>query len=150
MKRLSSRRLESGDLSGLWTGYYAFDLTDEAVMFTAWLAEEDGKVTGTILEESLEAGALETECEADLVGMRRGLDVRFTKLGPTGPDGELAPLRYHGDTDADCCVISGVWFHDDPAEWTGTFMMTRISSNLKARVAVHAANRAGDDRADEG
>ena len=33
----SQRRRFSRDLSGLWTGYYAYDLTDDAIMFTAWI-----------------------------------------------------------------------------------------------------------------
>ena len=45
----SQRRRFSRDLSGLWTGYYAYDLTDDAIMFTAWIKEDGGKITGTVI-----------------------------------------------------------------------------------------------------
>lgn len=144
------RRRSFTDLSGLWTGYYAYDLTDDAVMFTAWLREEDGQITGSILEENLSAETLDTEYEAEILGFRQGLDVRFTKVALDEDTGETLLLRYHGDSDADCCMISGVWFFDDPSDWTGTFMMTRISGDMKARVSVGAAQDAGDNDADEG
>ena len=46
MANSSPKRRRTKDLSGLWTGFYAYDLTDDAIMFTAWLKEEDGEVTG--------------------------------------------------------------------------------------------------------
>ncbi|MEQ8559445.1 MAG: hypothetical protein RIB03_14090 [Henriciella sp.] len=142
------RRRLPRDLSGLWTGYYAYDLTDEAIMFTAWIKEDGGKVTGTVLEENFSTEALDGEFEATIHGFRHGLDVRFTKVA-LDEEGEPILLRYHGDTDADCCLISGVWFFDDPSDWTGTFMMTRISGDLKTRVTA-SASQSGDDGADEG
>lgn len=129
------------DLSGLWTGFYAYDLTDDAVPFTAWLSEEDGSITGSVLEEDITSGELSGECESEIIGERRGLDVRFTKIETAGIDGTLRLLRYQGDTDPDCCVISGVWFFDDPADNSGTFMMTRISGELKADIQPSAERR---------
>lgn len=144
-----SRRRFSRDLSGLWTGYYAYDITDEAIMFTAWIKEEGGKITGTVLEENMSPEALSGEYESTIHGFRHGLDVRFTKIALDEESGEPVLLRYHGDTDADCCLISGVWFFDDPSDWTGTFMMTRISGDLKARVSV-GASQSDDDGPEEG
>lgn len=138
------RRLPS-NLTGFWTGYYAYDLTDDAIMFTAWLTEENGHVTGSVLEENFSIEDTELEYEADILGERQGLEVRFTKLAIVKPPHLSAPLRYHGDVDADCCVISGVWFFDDPADWTGTFMMTRISGELNVGVGAQAISHAGND-----
>ena len=149
MAETSPKRRLPRDLSGLWTGYYAYDLTDEAIMFTAWIKEEAGKITGTVLEEDYSTDALDTELEATIHGVRQGLDVRFTKVAMDEESGEPVLLRYHGDTDADCCLISGVWFFDDPSDWTGTFMMTRISGDLKARVTV-AAEQTGDEGPEDG
>lgn len=132
-------------LTGFWTGYYAYDMTDEAVMFTAWIRERDGLVSGSILEESLPGAGEDEEIEAVLSGWRQGLDVRFTRQVLTKSGSTELPPYYHGDTDADCCVISGVWFFDDPSDWTGTFMMTRISSPLDAGIATAESHRAGDD-----
>ncbi|WP_143435255.1 hypothetical protein [Henriciella aquimarina] len=150
MANRNDRRHTFSDLSGLWTGYYAYDLTDEAVMFTAWIREEDGEIRGSILEEDLSGEMLDSEYEADIHGFRHGLDVRFTKIALDEDSGDTLLLRYHGDTDADCCLVSGVWFFDDPSDWTGTFMMTRISGDLKARVAAEASQDAADDSGDEG
>ena len=86
---------------------------------------------------------------APLIGFRHGLDVRFTKIVIDDETGDPIMLRYHGDTDADCCLISGVWFFDDPSDWTGTFMMTRISGDMKARVTV-GASQSDKDGSDEG
>lgn len=136
----SSKRRRSKDLSGLWTGFYAYDLTEDAVMFTAWLKEESGEVTGSILEENLnDDDDPEAEYEARITGFRQGLDVQFSKIALDEENGEPVVLRYTGDVDPDCCMISGVWFFDDPSDWTGTFMMTRISGELKARTAVSTA-----------
>lgn len=141
------RRRRTRDLSGLWTGYYAYDLTDEAIMFTAWIREEGGKISGTVLEEGLRPDG--SEDESTIHGIRQGLDVRFTKVALDEEAGEPVLLRYHGDTDADCCLVSGVWFFDDPSDWTGTFMMTRISGDLKAGVTV-GASQSDDDGPEEG
>lgn len=137
------------DLSGLWTGFYAYDLTDDAVPFTAWLSEDGGTITGSVLEEDITSVELDGECESEIIGERRGLDVRFTKIETSGPDGILRLLRYQGDTDPDCCVISGVWFFDDPAESSGTFMMTRISGELKAAIKPAVARPEPTFRPDE-
>ncbi|RIJ15528.1 hypothetical protein [Henriciella mobilis] len=145
----SQRRRFSRDLSGLWTGYYAYDLTDDAIMFTAWIKEDGGKITGTVLEENFSPEAMDDEYESTIHGFRHGLDVRFTKIVIDDETGDPIMLRYHGDTDADCCLISGVWFFDDPSDWTGTFMMTRISGDMKARVTV-GASQSDKDGSDEG
>lgn len=150
MANASPTRRRTKDLSGLWTGFYAYDLTDDAVMFTAWMREENGKVTGTILEENLVDGADLAEYEARITGFRQGLDVQFTKIAIDDETGEPFMLRYHGDVDADCCLISGVWFFDDPSDWTGTFMMTRISGELKARVAESVSQASRKSDSDEG
>lgn len=144
MAHSSPKRRRTKDLSGLWTGFYAYDLTDDAVMFTAWIKEETGKVTGSILEENLTEDRDFAEYEARITGYRQGLDVHFTKIAIDDESGEPFMLRYHGDVDADCCLISGVWFFDDPSDWTGTFMMTRISGELKARTAVAASQTPRD------
>lgn len=150
MANVPPSRRRTKDLSGLWTGFYAYDLTDDAVMFTAWIREEHGKVTGTILEENLSDGGNFEEYEARITGFRQGLDVQFTKIALDEESGEPFMLRYHGDVDADCCLISGVWFFDDPSDWTGTFMMTRISGELKARIAVAAEQTDRKSGSDEG
>lgn len=137
------------DLSGLWTGFYAYDLTDDAVPFTAWLSEDGGTITGSVLEEDITSAGLETECESEIIGERRGLDVRFTKIEMAAPDGVLRLLRYQGDTDPDCCIVSGVWFFDDPADSSGTFMMTRISGQLKAAVTPATASHEPTGRTDK-
>ena len=150
MANIPPKRRAPKDLSGLWSGYYAYDLTDDAVAFTAWLKEENGRIMGSILEEDLSSEFHEAEYEAHVSGFRHGLDVQFTKIALDTASGEPLLLRYHGDTDAECCFISGVWFFDDPADWTGTFMMTRISGDLQARVGIGAAHDTGDDGGDEG
>lgn len=127
-------RAAINDLSGLWTGFYAYDLTDDAVPFTAWISEDDGTITGSVLEEDITSPEPDGECTSEIIGERHGLDVRFTKIETAGPDGSLRLLRYQGDTDPECCVVSGVWFFDNPADSSGTFMMTRISGGLKATV----------------
>lgn len=149
MTEQTPTRKPEQDLSGLWTGFYAYDLTDDAVPFTAWLSEDGGTITGSVLEEDITAAGLDGECESEIVGERHGLDVRFTKIELAEPDGILRLLRYQGDTDPDCCVISGVWFFDDPAESSGTFMMTRISGSLKVDVQLASAASEPTGRADK-
>lgn len=140
MTKPYSARTPSHDLSGLWTGFYAYDLTDDAVPFTAWISEDEGTITGSVLEDDITSMEPDGECTSEIIGERRGLDVRFTKIETAGPDGSLELLRYQGDTDPECCVISGVWFFDDPAESSGTFMMTRISGALKAAIQPATAS----------
>lgn len=150
MRKEKQIRGRQSGLTGLWTGYYAYDMTDDAVLFTAWLHEEGGIIRGSVLEENLSAADLYDEFESDVLGRRHGLDVRFSKRFLFDFGRKHPPLRYHGDTDSDCSVISGVWFFDDPADWTGTFMMTRISKPLTAPVIAQQATRADNDRDDEG
>jgi len=149
MTKPYSSRTPLHDLSGLWTGFYAYDLTDDAVPFTAWLSEDEGTITGSVLEEDITSPEPDGECTSEIIGERHGLDVRFTKIETAGPDGSLRLLRYQGDTDPECCVISGVWFFDDPSESSGTFMMTRISGELKALVQPAAARQGSAGRSNE-
>ncbi len=149
MRNNSPQRRQPSTLTGFWTGYYAYDLTDDAIMFTAWLSEESGRVTGSVLEENFSIDQAIDEYEADILGERHGLDVRFTKLAIVQPPEISSPLRYHGDVDADCCVISGVWFFDDPSDWTGTFMMTRISGDLTVRTTTQNISHANGDERDK-
>ncbi|WP_084418690.1 hypothetical protein [Henriciella litoralis] len=150
MTRNASQSRRTNSLSGLWTGFYSFDLTDEAIAFTAWLSEDGGTITGSVLEEDFDGQTPDGECESEIIGQRFGLDVQFTKIEGPLADGNHRLLRYHGDTDPDCCVVSGVWFFDDPSEWTGTFMMTRISGELKARVSTVAAGLSDPDKSSQG
>lgn len=145
MREKAVKHTRPTGLTGFWSGYYAYDMTDEAVMFTAWIQEKDGQINGTVLEESLPGVGEDEEIEAVLSGWRHGLDVRFTRRVPGVSENIDLPPHYHGDVDADCCLISGVWFFDDPSDWTGTFMMTRISGPLEARIATAESHRAGDD-----
>ena len=95
MANIPPKRRTPSDLSGIWTGYYAYDLTDEAVMFTAWLKEEKGRLVGSILEENLSAG----EERRDRLTVEQFYGPSVKLLGKGDSFGELAlraiPQRAH-------------------------------------------------------
>lgn len=113
--------MSAEDLSGQWTGEYAYPNGFGPVTpFLAVIEDHAGRLSGTIIEPNIvEGGTL----EADLVGIRSGNGVDFTKTYTPGASRHYdEPIDYVGSTSEEGMVISGVW---SLLDLDGTFVMRR-------------------------
>ncbi len=109
------------DLSGQWTGSYAYPGSIDPVPFTAELRDDGGRLSGLIHECGSGLGSLAAQT-ATLAGLHNGASVTFTKIYDSH-DELLQPIEYRGDLDADGCEISGTW--TIVGDWSGPFVMAR-------------------------
>ncbi|WAT18634.1 hypothetical protein OZN62_03370 [Aurantiacibacter sp. MUD11] len=113
--------MSADDLSGQWSGEYAYPRdTGPVTPFLAIIEDHGGRLTGTIIEpNTVESGTL----EADLVGLRHGTGVDFTKTYTPGASRHYShPVDYVGSVSEDGQVIKGVW---SLLDLDGTFVMRR-------------------------
>ena len=109
------------DLSGTWTGSYAYPGSLDPVPFTADLRDDGGRISGLVHECDWALGS-SAEQSATLAGLHDGASVTFTKIYDSH-DQLVEPIEYRGDLDADACEISGTW--TIVGEWSGPFVMVR-------------------------
>lgn len=128
---------EPTDLSGYWSGWYAYTGWTERVPFTAWLTMTGDRFTGTTLESNSFALASVSELTATLSGSVNEMRVSFEKVYDRNPGVHALPVRYEGVLDNDYQVISGHWvIHNNNDYVTGDFEMSRLMSTALAENEV--------------
>lgn len=109
------------DLSGVWSGSYAYPGSLEPVPFALELRDNGGMLSGEVSEPAppdMPPG----DVHAMLTGSHSGSRVSFTKIYDS-LDHFLDPVHYDGTLDEDECEISGQWTISPT--WSGSFVMTR-------------------------
>ncbi len=110
------------DLTGDWSGSFAFPNGLPAAPFVAHLTQSAGWITGTVEEKGSSPETKGLVLTATLQGRRTGAHVVWLKLYDRDWPGYDA-VSYEGEVSADGQTISGVWkiWND----WSGSFVMRR-------------------------
>ncbi|MEA1072431.1 hypothetical protein [Sphingomonas sp. LY160] len=112
---------DAADLSGCWTGSYAYPGQMEPVPFTVELRDDGGRLSGLCQEDGIGFGRTGT-MTATLSGTRSGTGVSFTKIYDAH-DELIEPVTYDGLVQDDGHEIGGEWHI--VGQWSGPFVMTR-------------------------
>lgn len=128
---------DAAGLSGLWSGWYAYDAGGDRVPFTALIEEAGEGFSGTTLEPNTFAPEAGEDLAAEITGFRRGdlIDFIKTYLMERHPTAE--PISYAGKVDRAFTLIRGEWAIQ--ADWThvtGDFELSRVSANQLTRQAA--------------
>ena len=111
------------DVSGFWTGEYAYDsVKGLKVEFKAGLVQTGAILSGDTTEENTFADQCGQILIAELFGKVSGQNVSFTKQYKNGPPGQ-EKILYQGSISDDGSLITGTW--TIMSSWTGSFRMTR-------------------------
>ena len=111
------------DVSGFWTGEYAYDsVKGLKVEFKAGLVQTGAILSGDTTEENTFADQCGQILIAELFGKVSGQNVSFTKQYKNGPPGQ-EKILYQGSISDDGSFITGTW--TIMSSWTGSFRMTR-------------------------
>ena len=124
---------EHQDMNGIWSGRYEYSGYGEAVKFTAWIDDQEGALSGTILEPNTFVLSHAEDLQADINGSRMALEVEFTKTYETGSGAHQRPITYSGTVDKAFTLLRGSWvFPEDPAFARGIFEMSRASVGIES------------------
>ncbi len=124
------------DVSGFWTGEYAYDsIAGMRVEFKAELKQMGLEVSGNTTENNTFAENCGPILIAELIGQVSGQNMSFTKTYMNGPPGQ-AKISYSGSISEDGKHISGSWTM--MKMWTGSFKMTRATEQSPRRQIVTA------------
>ena len=111
------------DVSGFWTGEYAYDsVKGLKVEFKAGLVQTGAILSGDTTEENTFADQCGQILIAELFGKVSAQNVSFTKAYKNGPPGQ-EKILYQGSISDDGSLITGTW--TIMSRWTGSFRMTR-------------------------
>ena len=111
------------DVSGFWTGEYAYDsVKGLKVEFKAGLVQTGAILSGDTTEENTFADQCGQILIAELFGKVSAQNVSFTKAYKNGPPGQ-EKILYQGSISDDGSFIMGTW--TIMSSWTGSFRMTR-------------------------
>ena len=111
------------DVSGFWTGEYAYDsVKGLKVEFKADLVQTGAILSGDTTEENTFADQCGQILIAELFGKVSAQNVSFTKAYKNGPTGQ-EKILYQGSISDDGSLITGTW--TIMSRWTGSFRMTR-------------------------
>ena len=111
------------DVSGFWTGEYAYDsVKGLKVEFKAGLVQTGAILSGDTTEENTFADQCGQILIAELFGKVSAQNVSFTKAYKNGPPGQ-EKILYQGSISDDGSLITGTW--TIMSSWTGSFRMTR-------------------------
>src|SRR5579863_10123432 len=115
-------RVDPLNLTGRWSGQYAYLIPRAPVAFSASLEETGGWLSGASEEIATGREALGRALTATLQGKREGRHVRFLKLYDSALR-TYDSVAYEGRLSADGREIAGRW--SIPGNWFGSFVMTR-------------------------
>lgn len=116
------------DLNGIWTGSFGYPVPwKESVSFTAWIDDQAGSLSGTILEPNTFADTAAEELSATVNGARTGIDISFTKVYEPGQGAHAHEIEYSGKANSDLTWITGQWRIGGWIEASGSFEMSRQS-----------------------
>ena len=121
------------DMNGIWSGRYEYSGRGEAVKFTAWFDDQNGALSGTILEPNTFAASTAEDLQASISGTRTGLEIEFTKTYDEGSGAHTQQLIYSGSADKAFTLLRGTWtFPDGPMFNKGIFEMSRASVGIES------------------
>ena len=128
-------------MSGLWSGEYRYDGRGGSVRFTAVLTETDGNLCGTTLEPATfgPLAGQDAEYEATLRGDRCGPHVLFTKRYVRASGIVQPQLLYSGAVDGAFTRLTGRWAFDEPSGISGSFALSRVSTQTASALFQVAA-----------
>lgn len=116
------------DLTGRWSGNYAYSGSLDPVSFTADLRDDGGLISGLIAEEGNGIG-LSGTVHASFSGQRSGDHVSFVKIYDSH-DELLDQIEYYGPITDEGHEISGAWTIQ-MGNLTGPFVMTRPKASTQ-------------------
>lgn len=120
------------DMNGIWSGRYEYFGRGEAVKFTAWFDDQNGALSGTIMEPNSFVPEASEDLQSSISGSRHALEVEFIKQYDTDSGAHDLPIVYSGTVDKDFTLLRGVWvFPDDPQFQKGQFEMSRASVGIE-------------------
>lgn len=122
--------MPTGDMNGLWSGWYGYSVLGETVPFTAWFDETSGLLTGTILEPNTLSGLDLDDLTSEIAGTRAGADILFAKTYLPDQGVHTRPIAYEGVADGDFLRVRGEWAFADPAYGRGPFELARTSRGI--------------------
>lgn len=124
-------------LSGIWSGQYW--LGDAyGVHFSAWVAVENGRLKGSILEPSFFGRSDKTENESVIRGHVSEEEFVFLK---TYKDVDHEPAYYEGELSECGQQIVGRWYFGWPDESSGRFSMNLKSVKKNKTLGVFTPAR---------
>ena len=127
---------QNKNLTGVWTGVFDYDSNwGEATPFNAIITEENGVISGEIIEPNTVAQDATPEIFASISGSRAALQVDFIKTYEQRP-GAGHSIRYEGVADAKLSIIRGDWMINGGLGGRGPFVMNRANDGAKAEEAV--------------
>ena len=119
--------------------------TDDAVPFDAALTDVGGVIWGVTCEPNTFSTAALEQLDADISGIRSGLEVRFRKTYVGAPPGAEDAVDYFGRANADGSQIDGRWRVVSSLEQvSGPFVMNRRPSAEQDRLKRAKANASLD------
>ncbi|MCA8902902.1 MAG: hypothetical protein KDA53_16810 [Hyphomonas sp.] len=125
-------------INGLWSGEYRYAWLEQAVRFSATLAESGGRVTGTTLEPATFGPRGHAEYTGNFSGW---LDGSILVLSKTYNEVTQPPVIYTGEVNAGFTLIRGEWAFPHHPEIHGTFTMSRVGTagaGARTRASVSA------------
>lgn len=121
-------------MNGLWSGWYDYARFGEAVPFTAWLDETAGQLLGTILEPNTFSPLELDDLESEIIGIRSGSAVTFTKTYKPRQGAHRHQILYEGDIDSAMQRVRGEWAFAGGYVETGRFELARTSQSISEGV----------------
>lgn len=123
------------DVTGFWTGDYAYDAGKGlTVQFKADLKQIGAIISGDTTEENTFADQCGKILIAELFGKVSGQYVSFTKAYTNGPPGQ-EKILYQGSISDDGRLITGTWTM--MSMWSGIFRLTReIEQQPRAQIVT--------------
>ncbi|MDE1466149.1 hypothetical protein [Aurantiacibacter sp. D1-12] len=110
-------------VKGMWEGAYQYSSSSDVgdFPFKARLTENDGKVSGLVVEEDLNQGT--GTIRAQIEGTIEGRVIRFTKTYIEASNTYARPVEYDCEVNTEGDRITGTWRLPDDG---GTFSMRRV------------------------
>ena len=119
------------DVSGFWTGEYAYDsVKGLKVEFKAGLVQTGAILSGDTTEENTFADQCGQILIAELFGKVSAQNVSFTKAYKNGPPGQ-EKILYQGSISDDGSFITGTW--TIMSSWTGSFRICLLYTSPSPR-----------------
>lgn len=118
---------DASDMNGLWSGTYLYNDGD-GVMFSAWIDDAGGVLSGTTLEPNTFGPTAAAELEAHISGTRNGRSVQFSKIYAPSTGIVQAALNYEGTANDAFTEVLGQWSASDFPSFNGRFRLSRLKA----------------------
>ena len=122
------------DMNGLWSGTYSYDMVEGETVFTVWINDQSGQLSGTIIEPNTFVPNGFEELHAPLDGICDGNIVDFVKTYDPSSGAHQSPIHYEGTVNPSFTEVRGIWHFKDPHALPGKFVLSRVSNSLEKEV----------------